>query len=81
MPIFPIKHANTKHILTLNTLAGFSDKIYSGFKGIVVNVKRDFPTRPVVRLLYDKKGKQITGDHTVDLLKELTVFVTEVIRE
>lgn len=56
-------------------------QLNSGFKGVVLSVKRDFPTRPVVKLLSDNKGQPVTGEHTVDLMKELTVFVTSVIRE
>ena len=53
----------------------------SGFKGIIISVKKDFSTRPQVKLLYDKKGKRVTGDVVIDLMQELTVFVTEVLRE
>lgn len=52
----------------------------TGCKGVVWSVPKDFPTRPKVKLLYDKKGNSIEGDEFSDLMRELTVFVTEVIR-
>lgn len=50
----------------------------SGFKGMVVSVTKDFPTRPKVQLLYDNKGQRIEGMQFVDLMKELTYFVTDI---
>jgi HD-GYP domain-containing protein (c-di-GMP phosphodiesterase class II) len=53
----------------------------TGQKGIIWSVLKDFPTRPKVRLLYDKKGNRIEGEKFVDLMQELTVFVIDVIRD
>lgn len=52
----------------------------TGHKGVIYSVKKDFPTRPKVKLLYDKKGNRVEGEQFTDLMKELTVFVTDVIR-
>ncbi len=53
----------------------------SGCKGIIVRVRKDFPTRPQVQLLYDAKGRRIEGKNMVDLMRELTIFVTDVVQE
>lgn len=53
----------------------------TGHKGVIWSVKKDFPTRPMVKLLYDKKGNRIEGEQFMDLMKELTVFVSGVIRD
>lgn len=53
----------------------------TGQKGVIWGVKKDFPTRPNVKLLYDKKGNRVEGDQFIDLMKELTVFVIDVVRD
>lgn len=57
-------------VVTLNT----------GAKGVVIDIKRSFPTRPTVRLLYDENGKQLENVVEVDLTKELTLFVVDNVR-
>jgi putative nucleotidyltransferase with HDIG domain len=56
-------------------------KLNTGFKGIVVQATEGYPTRPRVRLLYDLQGRRMEGLHIVNLMKELTLFITEVIEE
>jgi len=56
-------------------------QLNTGAKGIVMEVKKAFPTRPTVQLLYDEKGRRIEGCEVVDLMQELTLFVETVIRE
>ena len=49
----------------------------TGQKGIVVEVHKGVPTRPIVRLIYDEEGQKISPAKVIDLLKERTVFITE----
>ncbi|SPF31826.1 C-di-GMP phosphodiesterase [Candidatus Desulfosporosinus infrequens] len=55
-------------IVTLNT----------GEKGIVITVPLRMPTRPLIRLLFDRGGKYLNCDTYVDLMKDLTQFVVGV---
>ncbi len=52
----------------------------TGFKGVIIGVKKDFPTRPLVQLIYDNNGRRLEGCQVVDLMRELTVFVVNVIK-
>lgn len=56
-------------------------RLNNGQKGVVVKVKKDFPTRPAVRLLSDEKGRRIEGEEIIDLMTNLTVFVVEVLKD
>ncbi len=47
----------------------------TGESGIVVGVPTSFPTRPLVRLMFDRNGKYIDKETYVDLLNELTYFI------
>lgn len=53
----------------------------TGHKGVVVSVKKDFPTRPAVRLITDEKGRSVKDGQVIDLMTNLTVFVIEVIKD
>jgi len=53
----------------------------SGHKGIVVDVRKELPTRPKIQLLYDSKGVKVPGNPIVDLMNHLTVFIQDVLRE
>lgn len=55
-------------VVTLNT----------GEVGIVIAVPFNYPTRPLVRLLFDEKGSFLTDYRVVDLLQDLTRFINEV---
>lgn len=46
-------------------------------KGLVVKQNNSMPTRPVVRILYDRMGNLLSEPYEVDLLKELTLFIIE----
>jgi HD-GYP domain-containing protein (c-di-GMP phosphodiesterase class II) len=46
-------------------------------KGLVVNQNNSMPTRPVVKIIYDKLGNLLSEPYEVDLLKELTLFIAE----
>lgn len=49
----------------------------SNEKGLVVKQNNSMPTRPVVKIIYDKLGNLLSEPYEVDLLKELTIFITE----
>lgn len=52
-------------IVTLNT----------GETGVVIAVPLKMPTRPLIRLLFDRGGKFLNCDTYVDLMKDLTKFI------
>jgi putative nucleotidyltransferase with HDIG domain len=49
----------------------------SNEKGLVVKQNNSMPTRPVVKVIYDDAGKLLSEPYEVDLLKELTLFITK----
>jgi putative nucleotidyltransferase with HDIG domain len=49
----------------------------SNEKGLVVRQNNSMPTRPVVKVVYDKAGELLSEPYEVDLLKELTLFITK----
>ncbi|WP_411682611.1 HD-GYP domain-containing protein [Clostridium thailandense] len=49
----------------------------SNEKCLVVKQNNSMPTRPVVKVIYDKDGKLLLEPYEIDLLKELTIFITE----
>ncbi len=53
-------------------------KLNSGETGIVVEVIKDLPTRPKVKITKDGSGDPVAEPYIMDLTKELTTFVTEV---
>jgi putative nucleotidyltransferase with HDIG domain len=53
----------------------------SGQVGLVVDVNKDAPTRPVVRILFDTYGKRIPTPHEIDLTRLTTVYVNRVLSE
>jgi putative nucleotidyltransferase with HDIG domain len=55
-------------IVTLNT----------GEIGVVVAIPIEFPTRPIIRLIFDNCGRYINKEIYVDLLKDLTRFIGHV---
>ncbi|MDR3591998.1 MAG: HD-GYP domain-containing protein [Negativicutes bacterium] len=50
----------------------------TGEVGVVVSVHPQCPTRPKVKLLFDKNGQAVQGLQVVDLLKQLTSFIVSV---
>lgn len=46
-------------------------------KGLVIKQNNSMPLRPVIKVIYDKLGKVISEPYEVDLLKELTIFITK----
>ena len=51
----------------------------NGETGIVLHQNKNFPTRPVIRMLKDKNGKKYTTWIEKDLEKELTLFIKDTI--
>jgi len=49
----------------------------SNEKGLVVKQNSSMPVRPVVKVIYDKSGKLLLEPYEIDLLKELTLFITK----
>ncbi|MDT8719242.1 HD-GYP domain-containing protein [Clostridium sp. 19966] len=46
-------------------------------KGLVIRQNNSMPMRPVVKIIYDRAGNLLAEPYEVDLLKELTLFITE----
>lgn len=55
-------------IVTLNT----------GEIGTVVGVKQNYPSRPTVKILFDKYGNYLQGDRICDLSIDLTKFIKSI---
>jgi len=55
-------------IVTLNT----------GEVGTVIAIHQDYPSRPLVKILFDKYGNYIISEQTCNLLEDLTRFVQSV---
>lgn len=51
----------------------------NGCKGIVAAQNNSMLTRPIVRVIYDEKGSKVDPAYDLDLTKELTVFVLDII--
>ncbi|GAA0076772.1 HD-GYP domain-containing protein [Clostridium sp. CTA-5] len=47
----------------------------SNEKGLVIRQNTSMPTRPVVKVIYDKLGNLLLEPYEIDLLKELTLFI------
>jgi putative nucleotidyltransferase with HDIG domain len=49
----------------------------SNEKALVVSQNKAMPLRPIVKVLYDKEGQLLLEPYEMDLLKELTIFITK----
>jgi len=49
--------------------------------GVVISVKRNMPTRPVVKLITNQVGVLLTSFPEVDLIQEKTLFIHEIVSE
>ncbi len=56
-------------------------KISSGHIGMVVDVNKNAPTRPVIRVMFDQCGKQLKKPHEIDLSRLITVYILKVLSE
>lgn len=50
-----------------------------GETGIVVRQNREFPDRPVLRIIKDKNGKDVTEEKILDLILVQNVFIEKAI--
>ena len=46
-------------------------------KGLVIKQNNSMPMRPVVKVIYDKDGNLLSEPYEIDLLEELTLFITK----
>lgn len=53
-------------------------KLNTGELGVVVAIPPNFPTRPLIRILVDKYGNLTQEETIVDLLLDLTRFISSV---
>ncbi|HBF39655.1 MAG TPA: HD-GYP domain-containing protein [Firmicutes bacterium] len=53
----------------------------TGEKGIVINVPRDFPARPVIKIIFDHAGLYFKKSVEKDLKKDLTLFITKALKD
>ncbi|MDK2799728.1 MAG: hypothetical protein PWQ70_1347 [Clostridiales bacterium] len=51
----------------------------TGEKGIIVDVNRDLPTRPVVRIIYNDDGTKNNIFKEIDLTKKLNIMIVDTI--
>jgi len=56
-------------------------ELNSGVIGVVVDVNREMPNRPVVKVVYDKLTRRFYQAHEVDLSKLETVLITRILEE
>ncbi|MEN6326652.1 MAG: HD-GYP domain-containing protein [Syntrophomonas sp.] len=56
-------------------------ELNTGEIGIVVDVNKEMPTRPVVRLIYNGLGKTFSQIHEVDLSKLSTICIVKTLSE
>jgi HD-GYP domain-containing protein (c-di-GMP phosphodiesterase class II) len=49
----------------------------SNEKGLVVKQNNSMPLRPVIKVIYDRIGNLVLEPYEIDLLKELTLFITK----
>jgi len=53
----------------------------SGQVGMVVDVNKNAPTRPIIRVLYDQYSRRLRNPHEIDLTRLSTVFITKTLSE
>ena len=61
--------------------SGVIARLNNGCKAIVSEQNKDMLTRPVVRVFEDEKGSRLVNPYEIDLKKNLTVFINEVLDE
>lgn len=60
---------------------GTAVRLNNGAVGVVVRVPRNFPTRPIVKLVRSHSGIILTTFPEIDLLQEKTLFINDIINE
>ena len=53
----------------------------NGQKGIVIHVNREFPARPLIKMMWDQNGNLIKEPEEKDLKKDLTLFVVKTLKD
>ena len=53
----------------------------NGQKGIVIHVNREFPARPLIKMIWDQNGNLIKEPEEKDLKKDLTLFVVKTLKD
>lgn len=56
---------------------GITVKLYSGETGIVVDINSSIPQRPIIRIIQDADGQEVTP-YEIDLSKKLNVMIASV---
>ncbi len=56
-------------------------ELNSGVIGIVVDVNKEMPTRPVVRVVYNRNRERLNNSHEVDLSKMSTIIITKALND
>jgi len=51
----------------------------TGERGIVVDINRKFPSRPVVEVLYDESGQKLLRSYCVNLLEHNSIIIDDVV--
>ena len=53
----------------------------NGRKGVVAHVSKDFPARPLIKMICDRNGNLIKKPEEKDLKKDLTLFVVKTLKD
>ena len=54
-------------------------KLNNGEKGVVSKVNKPLLARPVIKIIYDRENKILNNPYKIDLSKEFTISITEVL--
>jgi len=60
---------------------GTAVRLNNGAVGVIISVNRNMPTRPVVKLITNHVGILLTTFPEMDLIKERTLFINEILSE
>lgn len=60
---------------------GTAVRLNNGATGVVISVPRSFPTRPIVKLIASPVGILLTSFPELDLMKETSLFVNDILSE
>lgn len=60
---------------------GTAVRLNNGAVGVVIDVTRNFPTRPVIKLIRSENGVLLTNFPEINLLHEKTLFINDIISE
>lgn len=74
---YNIVRAFVEHIATYPP--GTCLRLNTGEKAIVVDINKRYPNRPIVRILTDQEGQPLEEPKEVDLTKNNTLLITEII--